>query len=70
MNSKTILLRQIHPIWIQQGRVTSQAFRPTPKDENKLSVFDWRSNQSRRIMEIFYRRITSSINWGIGNNSK
>lgn len=38
MTPQTLLLRQIHPGFIQQGRVTSQAFRPTPKDENKLSV--------------------------------
>ena len=40
MNSATPLLRQIHPSFIQNGRVTSQAFRPTPKDENQLSVYD------------------------------
>jgi hypothetical protein len=40
VNPATILLRQIHPSWVQQGRVTSQAFRPTPKDESKLSVYD------------------------------
>jgi len=36
----TFLHRQIHPMWRQDGRVTSQAFRPTPKDERKLSVYD------------------------------
>ncbi len=40
MNSTTLLLRQIHPGFIQNGRVTSQAFRPTPKDEQKLSMYD------------------------------
>ncbi|MDD3034895.1 MAG: hypothetical protein PHT25_09900 [Bacteroidales bacterium] len=40
MNNNTILLRQIHPAFVQQGRVTSQAFRPTPKDQNRLSVYD------------------------------
>jgi len=40
MNSDTLLLRQIHPSFIQDGKVTSQAFRPTPKDEKKLSVYD------------------------------
>jgi hypothetical protein len=34
------LLRQINPSWIQQSRVTSQAFRPTPKDDRRLSVYD------------------------------
>jgi hypothetical protein len=40
MNAQTLLLRQIHPSFVQQGRVTSQAFRPTPKDESKLSMYD------------------------------
>lgn len=38
MKEATLLLRQIHPTFHQNGRVTSQAFRPTPKDENQLSV--------------------------------
>lgn len=40
MNGQTVLLRQVHPDFIQRGRVTSQAFRPTPKDEHKLSTYD------------------------------
>ncbi len=40
MNYSTLLLRQIHPSFVQQGRVTSQAFRPTPKDEHMLSMYD------------------------------
>lgn len=40
MNNETLLLRQIHPTFLQNGRATSQAFRPTPKDESKLSVYD------------------------------
>lgn len=40
MNSETLLLRQINPNFVQLGRVTSQAFRPTPKDEKLLSVYD------------------------------
>ncbi|MCE1226498.1 MAG: hypothetical protein LWW87_08445 [Geobacteraceae bacterium] len=39
MNPQTSLLRQIHPSFIQEGRVTSQAFRPTPKDTGKLSLY-------------------------------
>jgi len=34
------LLRQIHPGFVQEGRVSSQAFRPTPKDQQQLSVYD------------------------------
>uniref|UniRef100_A4Y099 Uncharacterized protein n=1 Tax=Ectopseudomonas mendocina (strain ymp) TaxID=399739 RepID=A4Y099_ECTM1 len=38
MKPESLLLRQIHPSFVQEGRVTSQAFRPTPKDEFHLSV--------------------------------
>lgn len=40
MNDETLLHRQVNPSWILLGRVTSQAFKPTPKDEHKLSVYD------------------------------
>lgn len=32
-----LLWRNAHPDWIENGKLTSQAFRPTPKDQNKLS---------------------------------
>ena len=34
------LHRQVHPSWVQDGRLTSQAFSPTPKDAGLLSVYD------------------------------
>lgn len=40
MTASDLLLRQIHPGFIQRGRATSQAFRPTPKDEGQLSVYN------------------------------
>jgi hypothetical protein len=40
MTGATFLLRQVHPSFVQAGRVTSQAFRPTPKDRSLLSVYD------------------------------
>lgn len=40
MNDDTLLYRQVHPDWIQDGRATSQTFRPTPKDEQRLSIHD------------------------------
>jgi hypothetical protein len=40
VNDSTLLLRQIHPGFFQYGRPSSQAFRPTPKDEKMLSVYD------------------------------
>jgi hypothetical protein len=40
MIGTTLLLRQIHPSFVQSGYPTSQAFRPTPKDEAELSGYD------------------------------
>ena len=41
MNRDALLFRQIHPNFIDRGgRVTSQAFKPSPKDGNRLSVYD------------------------------
>jgi hypothetical protein len=40
MTETTLLLRQIHPAFVQNGYATSQAFRPTPKDQSMLSVYD------------------------------
>ena len=41
MNDDTLLHRQVHPRFVDsQGITTSQAFRPTLKDSNRLSVYD------------------------------
>src|SRR3990172_10319534 len=40
MTPDTLLLRQVNPSWIQQGHISSQVFRPTSKDNKKLSVYD------------------------------
>lgn len=40
MNGDTLLHRQVNPSWMQQGRITSQVFKPTPKDNRRLSVYD------------------------------
>lgn len=40
MTGTTLLLRQIYPSFVQNGFPTSQAFRPTPKDDSVLSVYD------------------------------
>lgn len=41
-DDKQTLHRQVHPSWVQDGRITSQAFGPTPKDAGLLSVYDGR----------------------------
>ena len=45
MDNNTLLLRQVHPSWvvgdiISQQVFSSQTFRPTPKDEGLLSVYN------------------------------
>lgn len=40
MNDQTLLLRQIHPSWIQNGQPSSLAFKPSKKDNNLLSVYN------------------------------
>jgi hypothetical protein len=40
MNNETLLFRQVNPTWVQQGKITSQVFRPTPKDKKQLSAYD------------------------------
>lgn len=39
MTEDTLLYRQINIDWIDNGEVSSQAFRPTPKDKDKLSLY-------------------------------
>lgn len=56
MSPDTLLLRQIHPSFVQDGRVTSQAFRPTPKDELHLSV----DNADRVSAEQAWRRFIAN----------
>lgn len=38
MGDDELLYRQIHPNWFEDGLPTSQGFRPTGKDDGKLSV--------------------------------
>lgn len=40
MNPETPLWRQIHPSFVEGGCPGSQAFRPTPKDQGRLSFDD------------------------------
>lgn len=41
VNRDALLFRQIHPnFFVNGGRVTSQAFQPFPRDDNRLSVYD------------------------------
>lgn len=61
MNDKTFLHRQIHPMHIQNGRVTSQAFSPMPKDGKRLSVDDGDLVSPEESYEIFINNGFCSI---------
>lgn len=58
MNLNTHLLRQIHPNFVKDGRVSSQAFLPTPKDEKMLSV----DNGDLISPDLSYERFTQQMN--------
>ena len=40
MNGCTLLYRVINSIYVQRGKVSSQAFRPRPRDRRRLSMYD------------------------------
>lgn len=40
MRAGTLLHRQVHPHFVVDGQLTSQAFLPFPKDGGELSVYD------------------------------
>jgi hypothetical protein len=47
MEKETLLHRQVHPLFVQANQVsiqtfsvTSQVFKPTPKDDKRLSVYN------------------------------
>jgi hypothetical protein len=61
MTESTLLLRQIHPSFVKLGRVTSQAFRPTPKDEQKLSVYDGDLIEPAAAWEHYRKRNLESV---------
>lgn len=57
MNPTTRRLRQIPPALVQNGRVSSAVFRPTPKDVQRLSVY----NGDKIEVPEAYKHFTSSL---------
>lgn len=65
MTSSSILLRQVHPSFVQADTVsaqaftaTSQAFRPTEKDSGYLSMY----NNEKFTAEESYEHYTTKLN--------
>jgi hypothetical protein len=48
-----ILFRQVHPSFVRDGRPSSQAFRPTRKDDGKLSVARGALTTAAAAFELF-----------------
>ena len=62
-----LLLRQIHPDHLPDGRgVSSAAFRPTPKDEGKLSVDCGNMTSPQAAHDLHLKKgFKTSGTWGI-----
>jgi len=63
MTPETNLLRQVHPSFVQNGQITSQVFRPTPKDESQLSV---ENGELISAVASFERFVASGENRSVG----
>ena len=64
-----LLLRQVHPNFLTDGQLTSQAFSPFPKDKGKLSVYDGRLISPAQSFEHYTQKqeLESVGVWGISN---
>lgn len=56
-----LLLRQVNPAWVQHGRISSQTFSPTPKDNRLLSVYDGRLIDAQASYAHFTQRNLRSV---------
>ena len=65
MNGDTLLLRQIHPNFVERdGQVSYVAFRPFPRDEGKLSAYDGDQITAEAAWN-HYTRVLSLISEGV-----
>jgi hypothetical protein len=56
VTNENILFRQIHPSWVIDDNVSSQAFKPTPKDDKKLSVYNGNEFSAEESFEHFTKQ--------------
>lgn len=66
MKDTTMLLRQVHPSFIHAGKVSSQVFRPTPKDEAKLSMYNGDKITPEAAFEHFTKKLGFASNGVLG----
>lgn len=62
-----LLYRQVHPQFVDEGRVGSQAFRPTKKDEGLLSTSRSSVTDARSAYEHYTGQLVlrSAGTWGV-----
>lgn len=62
-----VLFRQVHPTFVRDGRPTSQAFKPTPKDAGRLSVSRSALCEASEAFALYTetRQLDSAGVWGI-----
>ena len=66
-DGEELLFRQVHPSFVRDGRPSSQAFRPMPKDDGKLSVARGALTTSGAAYDLFVNGLgfPSAGTWGI-----
>jgi hypothetical protein len=66
-DDEELLFRQVHPSFVRDGRPSSQAFRPTPKDEGKLSVARESLTTAAAAYELYVAGLgfPSAGTWGV-----
>ena len=67
MTEETILFRQGHPSFVENGETTSQAFFPFPKDNGKLSVDDGDLTTAEEAFGLYTKvlNLESVGTWGV-----
>lgn len=62
-----LLFRQVHPSFVRDGRVGSQAFRPTPKDKKLLSVAQGTKTTAGAAFELHTQcnKLASAGTWAV-----
>jgi hypothetical protein len=62
-----MLLRQVHPNFLKDGHVLSIAFRPFPRDDGQLSVYDGDQIDPEPSWEHFTNKLqrNSAGVWGV-----
>ena len=66
-DAEELLFRQVHPSFVRDGRPSSQAFRPTKKDEKKLSVARGALTDAKAAYELHVgaKKAGSVGTWGV-----